>query len=434
MVRGHILFLGLLAAASQLPGAGDGRRYPSRPDIPSWWQAARAFYCPLANSGAGSSLMKFKAHREKNFRTFTDLDRMLDDAESLGTNIIYLVDYWEPDYEHKAEYRPRLRWGGDAAFREGVERVHRRGGRVILYLEAFIISRDTELARRVGPRWAMMDENGRYYPYYNTGSRFYLMYPGKGSGWADHLVGVAGRLARDFKIDGVHLDSYGLQWGWRDYHPDHPGGRDPGSFNRGALELVRRIRAELRKHVPHAVVILEGAEHVELLDVCDGAQIESLPILRKKKWSRSRRYPIFTSSFSLAEMEEILKEDHNLALSPWWFTALPRGRDRKALAQETDKRNRFDQIEALHRYDNILGANGRIPDPPADFPGLFQGIIDHLNKNGWGSKFAYPPLVREVRRYQDAYQENRDRLTRTPADAIREMLKVRGKQAMSTVK
>jgi len=47
-----------------------------------------------------------------------------------------------------------------AAFREGIERVHRRGGRVIAYLEAFIISRDTELGRTAGPRWAMMDENG----------------------------------------------------------------------------------------------------------------------------------------------------------------------------------------------------------------------------------------------------------------------------------
>ena len=31
-------------------------RYPTRSDIPDWWQQTRALYCPLTNSGAGGSL------------------------------------------------------------------------------------------------------------------------------------------------------------------------------------------------------------------------------------------------------------------------------------------------------------------------------------------------------------------------------------------
>jgi hypothetical protein len=248
------------------------------------------------------------------------------------------------------------------------------------------------------------------------------MYPGKGSGWTDYIVDVAGRLARELRIDGVHLDSYGLQWNWKDHHPDHPDGRNPESFNRGAVNLVKRIRAELRKHVPDAIVILEGAEHTALLDVCDGAQIESLPILQKKPWHDQKRYPMFTSSFALPEMQRILDAGHNLALSPWWLSPEPRGRDEKRLAELTDKRNRFDQIQSLHKYANLLWANDREPQPPADFEALFQGIIQELNKRGWGAKFAYPPLVTAVKRYQAAYESNQQSLRRTPADALRDML------------
>jgi hypothetical protein len=415
-----IVFLALVSKAGL--ASESSSRYPSRPDVPDWWKNTRAIYCPWENSGAGSSLMQFKAHRDTGFESFADLDKVLEDGLRLGAGVLYLVGYWEPDYEHKADYQPKLKWGGQAAFREGIEKVHRRGGKVILYLEAFIISRDTELGRTRGPKWAMMDDKGRYYSYYDTGERFYLMYPGRGSGWTDYIVGVAGRLARDYQIDGVHLDSYGLQWGWKDYHPDHPDGRSDGSFNRGAVELVRQVRTEIRKHVPHAVVILEGAEQTALLDACDGAQIENLEVLNQKPWARNGRYPMFTSSFSIEQMRQILDQGHNLAISPWWFQGRPRGRDEKALAGKTDKRSRFDQIEALHRYHNILWANGRLPQPGADFDAISKGIIEYLNRNGWNSRFDYPPLTTVAKRYVESYNRDPDRFGREPADRLRQMI------------
>jgi hypothetical protein len=397
--------------------------YPERRDIPEWWQRTRAFYCPWDNSGAGSSLMKYRTSRMGDFETFADLDTVLDDAERMGTNVLYLVGWWEPDYEHKSDYRPRAKWGGEAEFREGIEKVHRRGGRVLLYLEALIIHRDTELGRSKGPEWAMMDANGNYYPYYGR-HQYYLMYPGPGSGWTDCIVGVAGRLAREYGIDGVHLDSYGvhLDHVLPDHNPAHPKGRDLEVFHRSAVELVRRMRAELRRYVPDAVVILEGAERTDLLDVCDGAQFESLPKLKNKPWYQNRRYPIYTSSFSIEEMEEILDAGYGLALSPWWFQDHLRGRDEKRLTGKTDKSSRFDQLQALHLCHNILYANGLVPERPADFDRLDQGIIAYLNKQGWGSEFDYPPLVQTVKRYLAVYGRHEDDLKRSPADAIREML------------
>jgi hypothetical protein len=414
-----------ILATMAASACAESMRYPDRPDIPEWWQNTRAIYCPWENSGAGSSLMKYKTHKSEGFEDFRKLDLVLDHARKLGTDTIYLVGYWEPSYEYKADYEPKVKAGGKDAFREGIERVHARGGRVIVYLEALIISRKTELGRTRGPEWAMMDAQGNYYSYYNTGDRFYIMYPGEGSGWTDYIVGVAERLAREYKIDGVHLDSYGVHLDHvkPDYNPLHPTGKDVESFHRGAVELVSRMRAAIRKHVPHGVVILEGAERTDLLDVCDGAQFENLAKLKDKPWYGQRKYPIFTSSFSIERMEDILQADHNLALSPWWFRDHVRGRDEKRLKKDTDKRSRWDQLESLHLYHNILYANDLLPRRQADFEKLEEGIIRMLNHKGWDSEFRYPPLYQIARQYMAIYNRNEDRLDRSPADAIHDMLK-----------
>jgi hypothetical protein len=250
------------------------------------------------------------------------------------------------------------------------------------------------------------------------------MYPGEGSGWTDYIVGVAGRLARDYKIDGVHLDSYGVHLDHvkPDHNPRHPGGKDIETFHRGAVDLVRRMRVELRKYVPDAVVILEGAERTDMLEACDGAQFECLAKLEKKPWFDEDRYPIFTSAFSIEEMGDVLDAGQNLALSPWWFRDRVRGRDEKRLKGKTDKSSRFDQLESLHIYHNILYANGLLPKPQANFDRLEQGIIRELNKRKWKGEFDYPPLQRVATGYMRAYERNKDDLKRSPADVIREMV------------
>jgi hypothetical protein len=435
MVCGWMIAAGILAgllgesrSASAPPGGGEAASAVSgvriagaeRPDIPEWFKRSRAFYCPCANSGAGASLMKYKTGRSvKNHR---ELPNFLDEARKLGTDVIYLVDYWEGGYEYKGTYQPCRKMGGDEAFRDGIAAVRRQKGRIILYLEAFIISRKTDFGRRVGPEWAMMDEKGQYYSYYGTGDRFYLMYPGEGSGWTEYLANLAGEMTRKHHIDGVHLDSYGLQWDWKDYHPRHPQGKDPASFNRGAVELVRRVRAKMREHNPQAVVILEGAEHTELLDVCDGAQIESLEVLKKKPWWRKRKYPIYTSSFELAEMKTILDEGYQLALSPWWFESTPDEEDEKRVTAKTDKRNRFDQLESFSRYNNLLVANGIEAVPPGAIERISQSIIDQLNRASWQGAFVNPELAAAAERALSLFQAHKAQLIRTPADQIKSWL------------
>jgi len=410
----------VLAAAS---GWAAPRAGAMRDDIPDWWKQTRSIYCPFANSGAGGSLMKFVSPMLRDRLTsFEQLDEILHDARKLGSNVIYLVDTWAPGYEYKGDYVLYPELGGERAFRRGVEKVHAEGGRIILYFEPFIISRRSKLGQGLGRDWAMMNADGTYQSYYQTRDRFYQMYPGPGSGWTDYLVGLIERYARKFHIDGVHLDSYGIQWDWVDHTPKHPEGRNPASFNRGAVELVRRVRQALRKHVPDAVVILEGAEQLELLEACDGAQIESFAILMQKSWAAGRRYPIFTSSFDLAEMKRIVDAGYGLALSPWWLKGRPGQRDRKRLAEKTNARNFTKQLESLSRFVNLLTANGIESLPAGWLDRIRRSILADLNARGWKGAFTNAELQAAVRTCLDLFARYESRLERTPADYLRRLL------------
>ena len=122
-------------------------------------------------------------------------------------------------------------------------------------------------------------------------------------------------------------------------------------------------------------------------------------------------------------MHAILEEGYQLALSPWWLEETVRGRHEKRLAARTDKRNRFEQIEALNIYNNALVANaveGALPLGTTER--IHQSIIEQLNELGWKGDFLNEDLVEAARRVQERTCENAERLTRTPAEMIRRWL------------
>jgi len=291
-------------------------------ESPQWWRQTRSIYASFDLSGAGGPLMKFPSDDiHKKLGTFRNLPVLLDEARKLGCNCVYLISYWHPDYAgNKGDYQIRTDLGGDEAFKEGVARLHAQGGRIILYLEPFIITRTSDVGLKYGKAWCMKNERGNPQTYYGN-ARYYLMWPGEGSGWAEYIISVAERLARDFGVDGFHLDSYGCQWDLKDHDPKHK-----SSFNSGAINLVTTMGQRIRAINPDAVIILECCERTELLDFCDGGQIESgawlyspVKVLNEKPWVAEKKYKAFTSHYSMVEMDKILDMGCNLSLSPWWF-------------------------------------------------------------------------------------------------------------------
>jgi len=299
---------------------------------PSWWQRTRSIYCPAAG-GAGSALMSFALSVKDNdlagallddsMGSWADLDRIYSEAEAAGSSVLYLADFWEGGYHHKGDYHIREDFGGPAAFTRAVQSVHARGGKVIVYLEAFIIARNSDVGLAHGTEWAMTNFGGSYQDYWGIHHGFYQMWPGKGSGWNDYIASVAERLIRDHDVDGIHLDSYGCQFGWFSHNPAHPDGLTPGAFDAGAVDLVIEVRDRVRAIKPEAVVMMEGSDGRNLLAACDGGQDWSLGWYQTKEWVRSEPAKIFTSEYSLPRMTRILALGLNVSIARWWNQGWP---------------------------------------------------------------------------------------------------------------
>jgi hypothetical protein len=330
-------------------------------ESPKWWKDNRAIYASFDLSGAGGPLMKFPSEDiKKKLGTFRNLPVLLQDARKLGCNCVYLISYWEPNYENKGDYEIRTDLGGPKAFREGVAKIHSQGGRIILYLEPFIITRTSKVGRQHGMNWCMKDGRGNPQTYYGR-SRFFLMWPGAGSGWTDYICTMAERLVRLYGVDGFHLDSYGCQWDLKDGEPGHK-----GSFNEGAINLVRTMRERIQKINPEAIIILECCERTELLNICDGGQIESgawlyspVKVLNEKPWVSQCKYKAFTSHYSMEEMDKIFEMGYNFSLSPWWFENNTAEKDFEKMRERIKKSDDWiKRMRILWNWDNLLYING----------------------------------------------------------------------------
>lgn len=335
-------------------------------ESPQWWQGVRSVYASFDLSGAGGPLMKFPSDDiVEKLGDFRNLPVLLEEARRLGCNCIYLISWWHPDYAgNKGDYRVREDLGGAEALREGVKKIHELGGRIILYIEPFIVTRTSEVGRRYGPDWCMKDTDGRPKTYYGN-AKYYLMWPAEGSGWTEYICGVTERLVRDFEVDGFHLDSYGCQWGLEDGDTRHK-----GSFNQGAIDLVRKMRRRIQAIRPDAIIMLECCERTELLEECDGGQIESgawqyspVKVLNEKPWVASARYKAFTSHYSMVEIDKILDMGYNLSLSPWWFVNATTDKDLEDMHKPIKRENDWiKRMRILWNWDNLLLINS-MPRP-----------------------------------------------------------------------
>ena len=397
----------------------------SKHGIPKWWEKTKAIYCPVSG-GAGASLMSFaldfnagsrskeqlnrlildseKPHYDismgteligmrinEKISTFSQLPDLLGEAHLVNSNLIYMADYWEGGYFIKGDYVPRADFGGAKAFKEAVKKIHELGGKIILYLEAFIISRSSKIGMEQGPKWAMMDKDGKYLGYFrNMDHTYYQMWPGKGSGWSRYLADKAEQMIKEFDVDGFHLDSYGMVQEWRDHHPDHADGLEPGEFDRGAVDLMKDFRGRIRSVKEDAIVIMEGSEKEDILAQSDGAQDWSLIHLADQPWYREGTYKVFTSEFGLSSMQQILARGYNVTISGWWTQPLPGSQMTERLLKADISPKGTSWIEQTFTRSpvrdlwwcyNTLWANGlvqpdeldmewlRVKVPPFPFPG-----------------------------------------------------------------
>lgn len=241
--------------------------------IPEWFLEAGAVYS-ARREGSGGTYQAFPEEGSLLTRIshFNEMDKLLDEARDFGTDVILLVDYYEPantegldislaneiksmPYWNKGDYVPRSDMGGPEAFRDGISKVHEQGGKVLVYVEPFIIFQYSSIGRTLGYRWAARNIFGAID---DTYALCYTMV-GAYEQWQDYCVKICENLVKEYDVDGIFLDSMGWQWN-RLYYTQ--GGKTIYSYeeyNQGMITLNNRVREAIRQIKPDAVVISESA-------------------------------------------------------------------------------------------------------------------------------------------------------------------------------
>lgn len=205
---------------------------------------------------------------------FSDLPKLLDVALESGSNVIELAGFGEGEtiggVFNGGDYFPRKDMGGTAALREGIRKIHQRGGRVIFYVEGLLTWPESEIARSgKAKKWALMDKDGKYSAWYHN--RWHQC--SAATGWQDYMAKRCAKLIRDTDADGIRLDSYGATITHPCYNPSHKH-KTPYVWEEGVVQMCRKVKQAITAVKPDAVLLTEGPLY-ETFPWVDGALIPS---------------------------------------------------------------------------------------------------------------------------------------------------------------
>jgi len=347
---------------------------------PGWARDTPGWYVPDTTS-AGLGIFDYPTRTTDRIgiklKSFRELPVLLAEARSLGTDTIYLVDWYEGlpgmrkiDYwQAKGDYLPRSDLGGEVALRDGIAALHAQGGRIILYIEGFIIGEQTNVGRLHGAEWSIMRPNGAPEQPYPGNWKLCPAAPG----FVAYLESIARRIAQ-YGTDGIFVDSYGYQKDWECVSKAH--GHAAGNrevFNNGAARLMQRVRASMRATKPEAIILIEGPLLERLFEFSDGSLDSGIhTFVTRWLWDAQGMTDTITSGWSIDEWHQILAIGAKLACPPWFLEAPSYGSANGVLDEfmkhdlTADPRNLhrvvFQALRNLHQWRNAgLIAGLRMP-------------------------------------------------------------------------
>jgi hypothetical protein len=294
------------------------------PTVPAWFRDQGAIYGFSGGGAGGIYLMYPGEDLRQHIDSFRQLPKLLDQAQRLGTNVVYIWDYWQGDPEHgraylnKGDYLPRADLGGVSAFEDGIKAVHDRGGKVIVYVEAFIISYFSHIGREKGAAWGGRDASGELYAHYrNNYSMVASHVP-----WQDYVVDVAKRLVGEYGVDGIFLDSWAWRMNWPMKNQEEGILYTSKQYSQGVLTLADKVRAAIQAIKPEAVLIGETTAgpitrhwHGGLsADFAWMAEINQQRLLASPVRYGIPEVNFMSNGRTLNELNQVFAAGHNLAL------------------------------------------------------------------------------------------------------------------------
>jgi hypothetical protein len=146
-------------------------------------------------------------------------------------------------YPHTlGDYEFEPRFGGAERYRAEIDRVHKAGGRVCLYMQGRLVWKQSKVGMEHAGDWAWMDRPGhRNLDWKPEGEgqwrTDYWNFCPQASGWQEHLRSVAQRILTESGADAVRLDSEAESLVC--HNPRHEHAQNPLS---GLLQYLATIR------------------------------------------------------------------------------------------------------------------------------------------------------------------------------------------------
>ena len=318
---------------------------PKAPLAPDWLRKAGAIYT-FGQGGAGGIFLDSRGGTCPGLPgAYPSFDAMAGDligqANDLGTNVVYLWDYWEKGsptrdvllgdrYFHKGDYRARADLGGEVKLRQAIATIHASKGKVILYVESLLVSEGQRIANQNLAPWAGRDldcpRKGLAWKAYGgcdlgTG----MLAPTVD--WQDQLVAIAEKLV-GWGADGIFLDSGGFHMNRTKRSDEEELTYGSKAHSQGVLAMIDRVRSAVRRIKPDAVVLVETisgpagwhADGGTSSDFFSGSwphgETEIQGVLR----GSPARYAYpgktwFSNGSDIAQLRQVFAAGHSLALS-----------------------------------------------------------------------------------------------------------------------
>jgi hypothetical protein len=333
-------------------------------NTPEWArQEPGLFVSNSVDSGAGLLRFPHSPPLPQQIQNFRNLPKLVREAQSLGTNIVYLVDW----FTTLGDWLPKPEMGGEDALREGIAAAHDAGGRIVIYVEGLLIAKESVVGKAHGAEWSILqqDQQPLQMPYPQS----FKMCPAA-SGWNAYLEDVAKRLA-SYGADGIYFDDWGDPETYQCYSRNH--GHPVGElevYNRRQITLAKQVRAVLEKARPEGAIILtEGTANKRhgLYEFIDGSLSWGLPDFALDWiWDAQGQTDTFVPAYPLDFWNQIVAFGAKLACPRNYLDGPPKpsaaGFLDKCLSQGVPEgnTNRFDinLMWGLHQWRNaalILG-------------------------------------------------------------------------------
>ena len=194
-------------------------------------------------------------------QSFHDYPKILAAKKQLGADFYHIPGFHDPEvlgtsqnWLNRGDYFfAAQNLGGFEAARQGIEAVHRAGGRIIYYVEGLIMWKRSRIGRSKGKAWALMKSDGSYDEHYRG---FWHMCPAC-MDWCRWLAQECAQIVRTVGVDGFFIDSVCATHYHRCFNPAH-GHPHPDVWNWGVRQLLRMVREEVDKVNPETVLFVEG--------------------------------------------------------------------------------------------------------------------------------------------------------------------------------